>query len=189
MQQLESLSKDVEAARKRYLQAVESLSPEQARFKPAQDVWSAVENTEHIARAEQGGIWGMWVALEGFLQGTPAWTGESPHRGKSIEQIVAETWKPKEQVPATAAPVWGGSLAYWISALRANESLLAALTRAVEGYDLDEIQYPHPISGPLNLRQRYQFLRFHLDRHREQVEALTRHDSFPSAAAAATSNL
>jgi hypothetical protein len=172
---LSDLVQQVESARRRYIGSVEALSPEEAHFKPAPDVWSAVENTEHIVRAEWGGINGMWKAVDGAETGTPAWDGEPCHRGKSIEQIVGETWQEKEQVPPVAAPTWGGPLAFWIAALQANESLLRGLAGALERHDLEAIHYPHPISGPLDMRQRLEFLRFHLDRHRNQVEELKRH--------------
>jgi hypothetical protein len=174
-----ALIEEVSIARRRFIETVQSLTPEQASYKPAPDVWSAVENTEHIVRAEHGGINGMWKAVEGAETGNPAWTGEPPHRGKSIEQIITETWQEKEQVPPVAAPTWGGPIAFWIAALQANESILGALGAALERHDLESIHFPHPISGPLDMRQRLEFLRFHLDRHRNQVAELTRHSGFP----------
>jgi uncharacterized damage-inducible protein DinB len=177
---LSDLIQDVERARRRYIDSVIELSPEQAQFTPSPSVWSAVENTEHIVRAEWGGINAMWNAAEGADTGDPAWTGDTPHRGKSIEQIVSETWRAKEQVPPVAAPTWGGALAFWIAALQANESLLQSLARTLDRHDLEGIHYPHPLSGPLDMRQRLEFLRFHLDRHRGQVEELKRHAGFPT---------
>jgi hypothetical protein len=181
MSELSRLIQEVEDARRRFVEVVVALRPEQAHFKPAPEVWSAVENTEHIVRAENGGINGMWKAVEGAETGNPVWEGDTPHRGKSIEQIIAETWKEKEQVPPVAAPTWGGPLEFWITALQANESLLRALGRALEGHDLGAIHYRHPISGPLDMRQRLEFLRFHLDRHRKQVEALRSHPDFAAS--------
>jgi hypothetical protein len=177
---LSHLIQEVESARRRYIGSVEVLSPEQAHFKPAPDVWSAVENTEHIVRAEWGGINGMWKAVDGAETGNPAWDGDPRHRGKSIEQIVTETWQEKEQVPPVAAPTWRGPLAFWIAALQANKSVLRGLAGALERHDLEAIHYPHPISGPLDMRQRLEFLRFHLDRHRNQVEELKSHTEFPA---------
>ncbi len=45
MSDIDALIQEIRAARQRYLSAVRSLSPEQAHFKPAPQVWSAVENT------------------------------------------------------------------------------------------------------------------------------------------------
>jgi hypothetical protein len=74
-----------------------------------------------------------------------------------------------------------GPLAFWIMMLRANQGLLRALGQAREGHALDAIHYPHPISGPLDMRQRLEFLRFHLDRHRKQIEAIRFHPGFPAS--------
>lgn len=179
MTEITRLIEEVQAARESYLRTVRGFNPEQARYTPAADVWSAVEITEHLVRAEYGGICWMWKAVEGFDRGEPVWRGEATHRGKSIEQVVAETWEEKEVVPPVAAPTWGGSLAFWIAALEANGPLLVALGRALDGHDLEEIHFPHPISGPLDMRQRLEFLRFHLVRHRGQLERLVERPDFP----------
>jgi hypothetical protein len=184
---LSRLIDEFASARRRYIGSVEELSPEQAHFKPAPDEWSAGENTEHIVRAEWGGINGMWKAVDGAETGTPARDGDPCHRGRSIEQIVAETWQEKEQVPPIAARSWGGPLAFWIAALQANEGVLRALAGALERHDLETIHYPHPISGPLDMRQRLEFLRFHLDRRRNQVEELKSHPEFPARDESSTS--
>lgn len=119
--------------------------------------------------AEQVGINGIWKALDGYRRGQPVWSGEPIHRGKSIEEVIAATWKEREEVPAVAAPRCGGPLGYWTAALRSCRPVLAQFQNALEGIDLEQIIYPHPISGPLDARQRLEFLRFHLDRHRGQV--------------------
>jgi hypothetical protein len=38
--------------------------------------------------------------------------------------------------------------------------------------ELRLIAHPHPISGPLSFGQRFEFLRFHIDRHVGQVSKL-----------------
>lgn len=57
---LKPLLTDVATARTRYLDVVLGLTNQQAQYKPSPDAWSAVEITEHLFWAEQGGIWGMW---------------------------------------------------------------------------------------------------------------------------------
>jgi hypothetical protein len=49
----------------------------------------------------------------------------------------------------------------------------------MQGLDPEKVIYPHPISGPLNVLQRMQFLRFHMERHQKQVEQLKYHPQFP----------
>ena len=133
-------------------------------------MWSAVEITEHLFWAEHGGSWGMWRALQAYRDGTPVWTGEYTNRGRSVEEIVALTWQPKEQVPAIAAPRMGGTLAFWCAALLSLPQPLEAFSEAVASEDPEAVIHPHPISGPLDIGQRFAFLRFHIDRHRGRLQ-------------------
>ena len=82
-------------------------------------------------------------------------------------------------MPESAAPKWGGAIGYWITTLRSKQSVLEALGNELGETDLESVVYSHPISGPLDVRQRLEFLRFHLDRHHQQVEALKQHPQFP----------
>ncbi len=171
----------VEQSRNEFLASVAHLTFAQATFQSDPDSWSILAITEHIVRAEQSGVMGMWKALDGIRKGEPVWSGEPVHRGLSIEEVIARTWQPKEKVPDIAVPIWGGSLRYWIAMLKAQRFLLQELVDALDGYDLETILFPHPISGPLDVRQQLEFLRFHLDRHRAQVEQVQSHPNFPQA--------
>ena len=179
MSSVHQLLRETEDARQNFISAVDGLTPQQAAFKPAPDRWCIVEITEHITRAEQSGIMGMWKALAGYQQGVPVWEGENVNAGLSIEEVVRRTWKEKEIVPEIAKPQWGGPIDLWITNLKANAQVLKTLGENFEGLDLDKIIYPHPISGPLTIRQRFEFLRFHLNRHQGQVENVTLHPDFP----------
>lgn len=168
---LKPLLTEVATARTRYLDLVLGLTDQQAQYKPSPDAWNAVEITEHLFWAEQGGIWGMWRALQSYRSGMPVWTGEHTNRDRSIEEIVHLTWQPKEQVPPIAAPRLSGALAFWCFSLMSLQRMLESFSLALEKEDLEAIIHPHSISGPLDIRQRFEFLRFHIDRHRGQVEA------------------
>ena len=121
----------------------------------------------------------MWRALEGVKNNKPIWTGETIHRGLPIEEIVEKTWKEKETAPEIARPRWGGPVEFWVISLNNCQPLLEALGRAMLGFDLQKIIHPHPITGPLDITQRMQFLRFHLDRHRSQIEKVKSDANFP----------
>ncbi len=179
MAQLDHLLYEVATARMRYIDEVSKLTEEQAHWKPTPEGWSAVDMTEHLYWAEHGGIWGMWKAFQAKQAGTPSWEGERVHQGLPIETIIGRTWQPKEIVPASAAPRMGGPAAFWLSALASLQQLLSHLATALAREDLETIIHPHPLSGPLDIRQRFEFLRFHIDRHRNQVRALLAHEAFP----------
>ena len=179
MNDLTALINDVEIARQAFLSEVDGLSIVQAQFKPHPEKWSITQITEHMVWAEQVGVMGMWKALQAFSQGTSLWEGSNPNKGLTIEEVVARTWQPKEQVPDVARPQWGGTLAYWRASLGSCAFTLQQLGKALVGQDLHSLIYPHPISGPLSVHQRLQFLRFHLNRHQGQIEKLTQHPQFP----------
>lgn len=172
MTHLDQLLHDVASARKRYTSTVEKLPDEQTHWKPSPDAWSVVENTEHLYWAEHGAIWGMWRAFLARQAGKPVWEGDLIHKGLPIETIIERTWQPKEIVPTSAAPRMGGPLAFWLSAFNSLQQPLHDLATALANEDHEAIIHPHPISGPLDIWQRYEFLRFHIDRHRDQVLAL-----------------
>jgi len=174
-----ALLQNVATARKQFINAAGGLSHSQSQFKPTSEVWSVAEIAEHMVWAEMGGINGIWKTFHALKAKQPLWSGEAINHGLTIEVIIEKTWKEKEQVPETAKPRWFGPVEYWILALQNCQPLLEALLKELEGEDLEQIIYPHIISGPLNVIQRLEFLRFHLNRHQQQIENLKTHPAFP----------
>ncbi len=132
------------------------------------------EITEHLFWAEQGGILGMWKTLHAIRNGNKARTFESDHKDMSIEQIIELTWQVKEKVPEVAAPRMGGPIAFWSLSLRNLQEILDAFGHDLKEEELRLQAHPHPISGAMDFQQRLEFLRFHINRHREQVMELIR---------------
>lgn len=176
---MKDLLTQVHTARQEFIQAASGLTSKQSQFKSAAEVWSVSENVEHLVWAEMGGINGIWKSLKGIKENNPIWQGQAVHHGLAIEAIIEKTWRPKEEVPEIAKPRWGGPVEYWITALENCQPLLESLAKELEGHDLEKIIYPHIISGPLNVIQRMEFLRFHLNRHRAQIENIKKHPDYP----------
>jgi DinB superfamily len=166
-------------ARVRLLDRIRPLSSAQGSFKADPDEWSIAENVEHLVLAEQGSLNRVWAAADALRRGQPSWSGEPVHRGKSIEQIVAETWAPRQQAPDIATPRRRGPLPFWVVAIECNQPLLEALPAALGGLDPGAVVTPHPVSGPWDAGQWLAFVRFHLDLHRQQIEAVMRAPAFP----------
>lgn len=171
----------VEESRSGVLLPLRSMSTAQGAFKPDSDSWSIAQILEHLTMAEQVGINGMWRAAQDLRLGQPQWQGQAVHRGCTIEEVVEATWNPKEVAPDVAKPRLGGPLQFWIAALDNGRHLLRALEGALQGLDPQEVIYPHPISGPLDALQRLDFLRFHIDRHRSQIDKVINNPDFPNA--------
>ena len=169
--EVNDLVASVEKARSAVLESVGDLTEAQGAFKPSENEWSITEAMEHLYLAELAGITKVWSALEEVRAGKP-WTDELPNSGKTIDQVVAETWKPKEVAPQIATPFMGGPLRSWCSAFRSLKQVLADLVAELDGESLNEIVFSHVLSGPLDARQRLDFLRFHMERHLSQIERI-----------------
>lgn len=167
--EIDGLLADVAAARQRVMADVAAITEEQATWQPAPEEWSVAQVVEHLVLAEHSGIIRMWQAVVGLQRGQPVWQGEPVHRGKSIEQNIAETWREREAAPPNATPQTNGPLAYWVASLAACEPVLVALGRVLAPFDLEAVIAPHFLSGPLDARQRFEFLRWHMDHHRQQI--------------------
>jgi hypothetical protein len=113
--------------------------------------------------SDPGGGCAVWIAGVVYL---------------SIDELVARSWKAQEGAPALCSPMLGGPLAYWKEAFALCERLLEALHPALEGLDVENVIYPHFISGPLDLGQRLEFRRFHMDRHLGQIERVKQTPGF-----------
>ena len=173
MSKVKALIEAVGDSRQRYLKTISQIPEKQAQAKPNTDVWNAVEITEHLFWAEQGSLFGMWKVLDALKNGDDSiQKAKAPFQGLEIEAIIAQTWQEKELVPAVAAPRLGGTLAFWSASLNSLQGILETLGNELSDSDLHLLAHPHPISGVLDFQQRFEFLRFHIDRHNEQVKQL-----------------
>jgi hypothetical protein len=172
MKTIQKLVQEVSTARDLYLSQIAQITEAQAQWKPDPKVWNIIEITEHLYWAEQGGIFGMWKTLYAIRTGNIVRTYESNHKDLPIEQIIQLTWQPKEEVPAVAAPRLGGPLSFWTASLNSLQKVLDSFGQDLQEDDLRVQAQAHPISGALDFHQRFEFLRYHIDRHREQVSQL-----------------
>lgn len=85
------------------------------------------------------------------------------------------TFKPSPDTWSIAGP-----LAVWVSCFRSLRPVLSDLAKELEPLDLEAIVYPHYLSGPLDGRQRLEFLRYHMERHLTQIQSVKAHPQFPA---------
>jgi DinB superfamily len=180
MEKPSSIIRQAAEERTRLIQLVAGLSDAQSNYKPTPQTWSANENLEHLVLAEMSGVSKIWSAAEGVRRGKPVWQGEHTNRGLPIEEVVARTWRPKEVAPPLVAPRFGGPPSYWLENLRSSQQLLERLEPVLEGLDIQCVIFPHFLSGPLDAGQRIHFLRFHMKRHRGQIEDIIALSDFPA---------
>ncbi len=172
MNTIQKLIQDVSTTRTLYLDKIATVTEVEAGWKPDPQVWNIIEITEHLFWAEQGGVFGMWKTLYAIRDGNMVRNYESIHKDMPIEQVIDMTWQPKEKVPAVAAPRLGGPLSFWKPSLNSLQEILGAFGQDLKEDELRLQAHPHPISGALDFQQRVEFLRFHINRHQEQVSQL-----------------
>lgn len=158
---------EIESSRDEFLDLVGGLTPQEAAAPIGEGRWSPLEYLEHLVRAEEVTIWRMFKAVEDAR--TSRGVLKSPTPEATIEDIVDRTWEVHEEAPPLAIPKLGASRAYWSIRMSSNAALVSAFADLVEESELDAIAYPHPISGPFTMRQGFEFIRFHLDRHRVHI--------------------
>lgn len=170
--EVQRLVNEIAVARQELLRAVEHVPAAQGAFQPAPDAWSIAQVLEHLVWAELGGLNSMMSAIEAWRRGQPVWTDANPNRGKTIEEIIRATWRKKETAPESAGPTMGGPLPYWTALFQASHHVVERVAEEIQADELDDVIYPHFLSGPLTMRQRLEFLRYHMQHHMPQVEAL-----------------
>lgn len=172
MNKVHQLIAETGKSRTNYISIIKHLSQEKASFKKAEDEWSIVDITEHLFWAEHGGILGMWKTLQAIREGKMEKTFDSIHKDLPIQNLIDLTWKPKEIVPAVAAPRFGGMLVFWQYSFLSLQEVLQAFGNDLQEHELRIQAHPHPISGAMDFHQRLEFLSFHIDRHAIQAQEI-----------------
>ena len=161
-------NKDLDAVRSliqqghdQLLGQLDSVTEEQARWKPAPDVWSVLEVLRHVVPSKRG-VARICAALA---------RGETPRGFGEEGQATAG------QPAATDAL---DSLAEARAALEAaHQELLAVVDTFAQGTDL-EARYDHGFFGPLNCREWAVFQRVHDADHAQQIEQIKAAPGFPA---------
>ena len=162
----------IDGQRERLLRAVEGLSEEEQRFRPAPDRWSAAQLCEHLSIVE-GNVATLLgkVLARGEEAGAVRAEG-APFAAVSIGEFVERSRGVKLEAPERIRPGDAPVLSDALSRLRDSRAALHALRPALERADGHALLFPHPAWGPLNLYQWLLFVGAHESRHRAQIEAL-----------------
>jgi hypothetical protein len=171
---------EMEQSRAELLELVSGWTAEQAAFRPDPEAWSASEVMEHLHTVEFRVTNRLWAGIDGVRLNQPIWTGEHTNRGCSIETVVADFEQGKYKTPPAGDVKIGGPLPFWVAALDACQPVLNRLRPALQQAGPERIVFPHHVVGPLDGEQWIPFLRFHLNRHRKQIERLRTMDGFPA---------
>lgn len=163
------LVEDVERARSALLDLLTRIEPDELAVPIGEGRWSPTQYVEHLVRAEEVTVWRMVKAVEDARRRDEVLVSPTPRA--TIEEIAERTWGDRVEAPPLAVPQLGEPGSYWMARMRRNASLVREFAELVREQELDSLAYPHPISGPFTMRQGLEFIRFHIDRHRGQLEA------------------
>jgi hypothetical protein len=164
-------------SRQALLEAVEGVTEQQARWKPAAERWSILEYVEHLAVSDDALI----EMVERSLQ-SPA-RPESDDQRRAREQKIRETPMPRG---ANKAPKMLRPSARFQSLAEALTEFLAARDRTLQytrstQSDLRSHFAPHNVLGPLD---GYQWLvgnARHAESHAGHIREIRGLDGFPAA--------
>ncbi|MET0625471.1 MAG: DinB family protein [Pyrinomonadaceae bacterium] len=162
----------IDDVRGQLLRAVEGLSDDEQRFRPAPDRWSAAQLCEHLSIVE-----GNVVGLLGKLLTKAEESGASRAEGAAFEPVsvaefVERSRGVKFEAPERLRPADATPLADSLGRLRDSRAALHGLRPRVERADGRALNFPHPAWGPLNLYQWLLFVGAHESRHLAQIEAV-----------------
>jgi len=178
----ETVLNNLADSRKRLLEVVEGLTPEQLHYRPAPGRWTVAECVEHIATVE-GRVLGL---IHKTLNGGPAPAKRSAMEGRDgvlVEEVASRTRRvqaPEYLVPRGQWPdeqLWNE-----FEAARQRTREFAGSTNA----DLRRHFCAHPVLGELDLYQWLLLIGAHCDRHRAQSEEVMASPGFPRSSAAAS---
>ena len=163
----------IDETREQFYRRVEGLSDEQACVRPAPEAWSVAEIAEHLAIIERSvlrlvkGVLAQIEAAGGPSDGAP-----SSMKPFSLERHVERSRREKYISPEMARPKGQARLADSLAHLRRSREELRELRPRIEAADLNEVSYPHPAFGPLNVYEWLAFIGIHEARHLKQAEAV-----------------
>jgi hypothetical protein len=167
------------ATRKQLLDAIEGLSEEQWRWKPAPDRWSVAEVAEHITAAEQ---FIFEEAVQKLLQGPkadPQAIAKTKGKDEIIPQRVPDRSR-RVQAPEPIVPVGRfANRAELTAAFRERRDRTIEFIEKTQA-ELRSYVAPHPALGEIDAYQWVLFLAAHTDRHIRQLIEVKQTPGFPA---------
>jgi DinB superfamily len=159
------------------LEALESLSDEQLKYKAAPERWSVLEVAEHIMLTE--GI--LYGAMEKALASKPDSEWETKTKGKTefLEKALVNRTT-KAQAPESIVPT--GKLSSVEVIARLKESRAKTIKFAEETQlplKMHTLDHPFPVFGTLNAYQWLIYIPLHNIRHNLQIAEVKTDANFP----------
>jgi uncharacterized damage-inducible protein DinB len=168
-------AKWLEQSRKEFLAAVQGLSEEQWKWKPAPDRWSIAEIAEHVVLAEAAQFANVKKAIAGAPN--PAWEEQTARKTAMLETVLAGRMG-RVQAPEAIVPKEGLSRS---QALERFERQRKEIVQFAAESDLPLKQYTmvNAFFGPLNAYQWLLYAPLHTLRHNQQIAEVKASPGYP----------
>lgn len=165
------------ASRERFLSSFAGMTEEDARIRPDENCWSALDCVEHICTAEEGMLW-LLIATQ---RQRPA---DAPNREQLFSELMGsrerrvespEIGRPRGRFPSLAA------------ASQHFQTARAATIRFVEENTSDlrttEVTHPHPLVGVVSSYEMVIIMARHAERHGLQIQEVRNSPRFQESTA------
>lgn len=165
----------LEQRRQSFLERIAALSTAQQRFKPAPEVWCALEVAEHLVTVEVG-LSERWLTaaplepltLRSQVLGWAMVAGlQTPVRLKT----------PSRAADPKGIPTFDDLKERW----QTHRERMRAQLEPLPASAILKPATHHPMVKPLTLAQTLAFFEAHIQHHRYQLERLRRNPAFPEA--------
>lgn len=167
------------ATRKQFVDAVQGVSAEQAKWKAGPERWSVAEVAEHIAASE---AFIFQIVTEKIVKG-PAATGEQKALTKGKDELIPKVVPERSQKFQAPEPIVPkGKFANLDETKRAFLAARDRTIQFVEKTDLSLRDYvtPHPAMKELDAYQWILFLAAHSERHLRQLQEVKDSPGYPA---------
>jgi hypothetical protein len=164
-------------SQKETLNAIESLSDEQLKFKTAPERWSVAEVAEHILMAEAL----LFSAMERALatQPNPEWETKTKGKTEFLEKVMVNR-QGKAQAPESIVPTGKLSRAELIARLKESRAKTMKFAEETQlPLKAHTFDHPFPVFGTLNGYQWLIYIPLHNIRHNLQIAEVRAAPNFP----------
>lgn len=173
----ETVLRDLQRTRDKFLQSIAGLSQKQWTFKPAPDRWSVAEVAEHIAVSEST----LSGLVEKQIMSSPA-APEKREQVKGKDELILQRVPDrshKAQAPEFLRPT--GRWATEADLTKAFEDSRKATVDYVRttNDDLRDHFFDHPVFGTMDGYQWLLLISAHSERHTAQIEEVKADPNFP----------
>ena len=159
------------------LAALEKLSDEQLKFKPAPERWSVSEVAEHILLAE-GSLFGA-VQRAIATAPNPDWEAKTKGKTEFLEDVLAGR-KGKAQAPESIVPSGKLTRQELISKFKEARAKTMKFTEETQvPLKAHTMDHPFPVFGTLNAYQWLIYIPLHNIRHNKQIAEVMADPNFP----------